>query len=76
MRKYKILNLYACLGGNRAKWDEVAEKLGISHAFTLTDTIVRMETVYAVIAFVALAMDTSLQGETVKASRILSIWRI
>ena len=23
--KYKILNLYACLGGNRAKWDEVAE---------------------------------------------------
>ena len=23
--KYKILNLYACLGGNRAKWDEVAD---------------------------------------------------
>ena len=23
--KLKILNLYACLGGNRAKWDEVAE---------------------------------------------------
>lgn len=23
-KKYKILNLYACLGGNRAKWDEVA----------------------------------------------------
>ena len=23
--KYKILDLYACLGGNRAKWDEVAE---------------------------------------------------
>ena len=23
--KYKILNLYACLGGNRYKWDEVAE---------------------------------------------------
>jgi DNA (cytosine-5)-methyltransferase 1 len=22
--KYKILNLYACLGGNRYKWDEVA----------------------------------------------------
>ena len=22
---YKILNLYACLGGNRAKWDEVAD---------------------------------------------------
>ena len=25
MQKYKILNLYACLGGNRAKWDEVAD---------------------------------------------------
>jgi DNA (cytosine-5)-methyltransferase 1 len=24
-RKYKILNLYACLGGNRFKWDEVAD---------------------------------------------------
>jgi len=24
MVKYKILNLYACLGGNRCKWDEVA----------------------------------------------------
>jgi DNA (cytosine-5)-methyltransferase 1 len=23
--KYKILNLYACLGGNRFKWDEVAD---------------------------------------------------
>jgi DNA (cytosine-5)-methyltransferase 1 len=27
--KYKILNLYACLGGNRAKWDEVAKEKGI-----------------------------------------------
>jgi len=23
MKKYKVLNLYACLGGNRYKWDEV-----------------------------------------------------
>jgi len=23
--RYKVLNLYACLGGNRAKWDEVAD---------------------------------------------------
>ena len=29
MKKYKILNLYACLGGNRYKWDEVAIELGI-----------------------------------------------
>ena len=25
MSKYKILNLYACLGGNRYKWDEVSD---------------------------------------------------
>jgi DNA (cytosine-5)-methyltransferase 1 len=25
MKRYKILNLYACLGGNRYKWDEVAD---------------------------------------------------
>ena len=25
MKKIKILNLYACLGGNRYKWDEVTE---------------------------------------------------
>ena len=25
MSKIKVLNLYACLGGNRAKWDEVAD---------------------------------------------------
>jgi len=29
MSKYKILNLYACLGGNRYKWDEVADNLEI-----------------------------------------------
>ena len=27
--KMKILNLYACLGGNRYKWDEVAKSAGI-----------------------------------------------
>lgn len=29
MKKYRILNLYACLGGNRHKWDEVAIEVGI-----------------------------------------------
>lgn len=29
MRKIKILNLYACLGGNRYKWDEVGEEAGL-----------------------------------------------
>jgi len=27
MKKYRILNLYACLGGNRYKWDEELAKL-------------------------------------------------
>ncbi len=30
MKKYKILNLYACLGGNRYKWGEVADNLEIT----------------------------------------------
>lgn len=30
MKKYRILNLYACLGGNRYKWDEVANNLEIT----------------------------------------------
>jgi DNA (cytosine-5)-methyltransferase 1 len=30
MEKYKILNLYACLGGNRYKWDEVSDNLEIT----------------------------------------------
>ena len=37
MRKYKILNLYACLGGNRYKWDEVAENLGIELEVTAVE---------------------------------------
>ena len=30
MKKYKILNLYACLGGNRYKWDEVHDNLEVT----------------------------------------------
>lgn len=29
-KKIKILNLYACLGGNRYKWDEVSDNLEIT----------------------------------------------
>lgn len=29
MKTIKILNLYSCLGGNRYKWDEVAEKANV-----------------------------------------------
>ena len=28
--KYKILNLYACLGGNRYKWNEVKEDIEVT----------------------------------------------
>ena len=29
MKKIKVLNLYACLGGNRYKWDEVSKTAGV-----------------------------------------------
>jgi DNA (cytosine-5)-methyltransferase 1 len=35
--KYKILNLYACLGGNRYKWDEVAKDAGIEIEVTAVE---------------------------------------
>jgi DNA (cytosine-5)-methyltransferase 1 len=33
----KILNLYACLGGNRYKWDEVAQEAGIELKVTAVE---------------------------------------
>lgn len=33
----EILNLYACLGGNRAKWDEVAKEKGIDIEVTAVE---------------------------------------
>ena len=37
MKKYKVLNLYACLGGNRYKWDEVANQAGIDLEVTAVE---------------------------------------
>ena len=37
MKEYKVLNLYACLGGNRYKWDEVAEEAGINMQVTAVE---------------------------------------
>lgn len=34
---YKILNLYACLGGNRYRWDEVAKEKGIEIEVTAVE---------------------------------------
>ena len=37
MKNYKILNLYACLGGNRYKWDEVAKAANINMSVTAVE---------------------------------------
>lgn len=37
MKKIKVLNLYACLGGNRYKWDEVAKEAGIEIEVTAVE---------------------------------------
>jgi len=41
MRKYKILNLYACLGGNRYKWDDVHDNIEVT-AIELDTELARM----------------------------------
>lgn len=37
MKPYKILNLYACLGGNRYKWDQVATESNIEIEVTAVE---------------------------------------
>jgi len=37
MKTFKVLNLYSCLGGNRAKWDEVAQESGIDLQVTAVE---------------------------------------
>lgn len=37
MKQYKVLNLYACLGGNRYKWDEVAKEAGVNMQVTAVE---------------------------------------
>lgn len=34
---YRVLNLYACLGGNRYKWDEVAKEAGVNIEVTAVE---------------------------------------
>lgn len=36
-KPFRVLNLYACLGGNRYKWDEVAEEAGIELEVTAVE---------------------------------------
>ena len=35
--KYKILDLYACLGGNRYKWDSVLQEAGLDYEITAVE---------------------------------------
>jgi len=37
MKKFKILNLYACLGGNRYKWDEVGIEANLNLEITAVE---------------------------------------
>lgn len=37
MKKLNVLNLYACLGGNRYKWDEVAKEANINMQVTAVE---------------------------------------
>jgi len=37
MKEYKVLNLYACLGGNRYKWNEVAKEANIDLKVTAVE---------------------------------------
>jgi len=42
----KVLNLYACLGGNRYKWDEVAEEAGINLEVTAVELDTELAKLY------------------------------
>ena len=42
----KVLNLYACLGGNRYKWDEVAEQAGIEIEVTAVELDAELARMY------------------------------
>jgi len=47
MKKYKVLNLYACLGGNRYKWDEVAKAAEINLEVTAVELDLELARLYA-----------------------------
>lgn len=47
MKKVKILNLYACLGGNRFLWNEVAKELGIEIEVTAVELDANIAQMYA-----------------------------
>lgn len=46
MKIYKVLNLYACLGGNRYKWDESAKEDGIEIQVTAVEMDTELAKLY------------------------------
>ena len=46
MNKYKILNLYACLGGNRYKWNEVNDNIEVT-AIELDEELAKLPQVFS-----------------------------
>ena len=46
MKTLKVLNLYACLGGNRYKWDDVADEAGIDLQVTAVELDAELATMY------------------------------
>ena len=46
MEKYKILNLYSCLGGNRYKWDEVGKQANIEIEVTAVEINTQLARLY------------------------------
>ncbi|TDX83950.1 DNA cytosine methyltransferase [Epilithonimonas xixisoli] len=46
MKKYKVLNLYSCLGGNRFEWDESAKEVGIELEVTAVEICPELAKIY------------------------------
>lgn len=46
MKTIRVLNLYACLGGNRYKWDEVAKEAGIKIKVTAVELDAELAKLY------------------------------
>lgn len=46
MKQYKVLNLYACLGGNRFKWDEVAKAANVDLKVTAVELDAHLSKLY------------------------------
>ena len=46
MKEFKVLNLYACLGGNRYKWDDVAKEANVDLKVTAVELDTELAKLY------------------------------